>query len=362
MDFKTYFEIPNNITYVNTPGNGLLPIAHHQWRREREECFFDPKGDLRDQQVAFNKQVKVEFGQLFNCDINRLFLTPNFSFGFNTLLEGLNKSLKFLLIEDEYPSLNYPIVSRGFSCSFLPNSADVEEQIYHYVRDNDVDVLVLSLVNYINGLKIDLNFIKRLKKDYPKLLILGDATQYLGTEPFDFACSGFDAVGGSGYKWLMAGFGNGYMMISEQLSSILYAEANKLERPKEAMWAHKEILNIYFEPGHQDTLSHGTLGESVKFLNEIGLVNVKSYLDDLLRYAYRIFEDKGWLLPLVSQREIKSAVINLQVDPNIYPKLLDKGVKCFPRGTGIRIGLHIYNTKEDINRLVEIIESIDNEY
>lgn len=362
MDFKDYFEIPNSITYLNTPGNGLMPREHYNWRRKRETDFFSPADNLRDQQTAFINEVKTDFGKLFCCAKDRLFLVPNFSFGYNTLIEGLDKEFTFLLLEEDYPSLNYPVISRGFEHHILPISTQLEDNIYQYILTNKPDVFVLSVVNYINGLAIDLSFIKRLKKEFPTLIIIGDATQYLGTEPFEFDYSGFDALGGSGYKWLMSGFGNGYMMISESITSLLYNEAQRKDKPKEAMWGHKSLLDIYFEPGHQDTLSHGTLQQSVLFLQEIGLDKVKVYLDELVHYAYRIFIDKNWLLPFIADREIKSGLINLQVDPSWYPYLLDSGIKCFPRGTGIRIGIHLYNTKEDINRLVEILERKENEY
>lgn len=362
MDFKSYFEIPSSITYLNTPGNGLLPKSSHLWRRTRDIEFFDVSTDFRDQQPAFQKMVKNNFSKLFNCSADRLFLLPNFSFGYNTLLEGIDKSLKFALIEEDYPSLNYPVISRGFDYSIIPVSVDLEEQIYQHIVEKATDVLVLSIVNYIHGLKIDSEFIKKLKNDFPDLLIIADATQYLGTESFDFENSGFDAVGGSGYKWMMAGFGNGYMMISEQMKSILYTQARTKEMPKEAMWQHKSLWDIYFEPGHQDTLSHGTLNESVLFFQKVDLHQVKNYLNGLSDHAYRIFEERNWLLPFISGRSSRSTLINLQINPAFYPLLLERGIKCFPRGTGIRIGIHIYNTKEDINRLVEVVEDIRNEF
>ncbi|MCI0922184.1 aminotransferase class V-fold PLP-dependent enzyme [Sphingobacterium rhinopitheci] len=362
MDFKDYFDIPNGITYLNTPGNGLLPITSHVWRSGWENDFFDPEGDLRDQQSTFIKAVKEDFASLFHCATDRLYLVPSFSFGYNTLLEGLDKRCKFLLLADEYPSLNYPVISRGFAHHILAISPQIEDDIYLHILSHKPDVLALSIVNYINGLQINLDFIKRLKSEFPNLLIIGDATQYLGSEPFYFDNSGFDALGGSGYKWLMSGFGNGYMMISEKMSELLYKDAKGKDRPPEAMWSHKTILDIYFEPGHQDTLSHGTLQQAVLFLQKIGLNNVKSYLDDLVNYAYRIFGDRNWLLPLIADRKERSALINLQIDPAWYPYLLANGIKCFPRGTGIRIGIHLYNTIEDINRLVEVIERKENEY
>lgn len=357
MDFKSYFEIPSNITYLNTAGNGILPKSHHAWRRNWERDFFDLKGDLRDQQSIFIKGIKEEFSSLFGCLVERLFLVPNFSFGYNTLLDGLDKSLRFVLLEEDYPSLNYPVISRGFEHVVLPVSEGLEDDIYQYIKINNADVLALSVVNYITGFQVSLDFIKKLRNDFPDLLILADATQYLGIEPFDFEKSGFDAVGGSGYKWMMAGFGNGYMMLSERLKNCLYVDAQQKEKPTVLMWSHKSILDIYFEPGHQDTLSQGTLGQSVAFFKKVGLANIQSYLKELKEYAYSVFADRNWLLPSIVNREDKSTLINLQIDTAIYPFLLEQGIKCFPRGTGIRIGLHLYNTKEDIDRLVDVINS-----
>lgn len=362
MDYSSYFDIPSTITYLNTPGNGLMPRTHYAWRGTRDSIFFDPKSDLRDQQNAFMRDVGFRFASLFGCPLTRLFLIPNFSFGFNTLLAGLPKTLKFAMLADDYPSLNYPVISRGFDFALISVTDKVEENIYEYVQAHKPDVLLLSIVNYINGLKIDLSFIRKLKEDFPSLLIIADATQFLGTAPFDFDSAGFDAVGGSGYKWMMAGFGNGYMMISERLAALLYSEAHQVPRPAETMWAHKSILNIYFEPGHQDTLSHGTLAASVDFMKQVGLDNINEHLQTLMGYGYTVFEKRGWLLPIIAARQERSSLINLQIDPQLYPLLSQAGIKCFPRGTGVRIGLHLYNTKEDINRLVDVIDTVENEF
>lgn len=361
MDYKSYFEIPDHLTYINTAGNGLMPTSHHSWRRNRELAFFDPYGDLRDQQAAFMLSVKEGLGRLFNCPVGQIYAVPNFSFGYNTVLEGLPKDTHFLLIDDEYPSLNYPIKSRGFSYSAIETSSNLEERILAEVRNQQPDALVLSIVNYINGLKIDLNLFKQLRAEFPDLLLIADATQFMGTEPFDFLNSGFDVVAGSGYKWMMAGFGNGYVMLSARMKDLLFQDAQQKERPSEAMWSSKSILDTFFEPGHQDTLSHGTLLESVKFLEYIGLSNIQEHLSELKEYAVKQFLDRDLLLPLIANRKVKSTLFNIQIDPKHYPQLLSSGIKCFPRGSGIRIALHLYNTYADVDQFINIVDKIKND-
>ena len=49
------------------------------------------------------------------------------------------------------------------------------------------------------------------------MLIIADATQFCGTAPFNFNESAIDILGGSGYKWLLGGYGNGYILFKDQL-------------------------------------------------------------------------------------------------------------------------------------------------
>lgn len=356
MDYKSFFDIPDDVIYLNTAGNGLLPRQHIAWRQQRELEFFDPRSALRDQQPEFIRSTKVAACQLFNCPLENTYAIPNFSFGFNTLLNGLPSNFKYLLLVDDYPSVYYPVISRQLMHRTVTPDAHLEERIESMVRSERPDVLVLSVVDYITGLKVDLDFIKQLKEQFPDLLIVGDATQYLGTEPFDFSTSGFDAVGASGYKWLLAGFGNGLLFLSNSMKENLYVEAQAGVRPKEAMWANKSILDTFFEPGHRDTLSHGTLGQSMLFFENLGLANIQRHLQGLASYAYEKLTERNFLLPEISQRTVRSTLINVQVDPGMYPLLLQEGIQCFPRGSGLRIALHLYNDHKDIDRFLTIID------
>jgi selenocysteine lyase/cysteine desulfurase len=133
-------------------------------------------------------------------------------------------------------------------------------------------------------------------------------------------------------------------------------QAQQGTRPKEAMWANKAILDTFFEPGHQDTLSHGTLKQSFTFLEELGLDHIRQQLQRVSQYTYEGLDHRGLLLPIIGKRKVRSPLINIQTTPELYPQLLAEGIKCFPRGTGIRIGIHLYNDEGDIDKLFKIID------
>lgn len=355
-DFSQHFDIDHNVTYLNTPGNGLLPRSVKEWRANFERTFYDSGSMQRDRQGDFMDLVKDQVAKFFDSPVENTFLTPNFSFAFTSLINQLPADFSYLLLEDEYPSLAYPLTARRLQCLSVSVNSKIEDEILQAVERHRPDVFVLSLVQYISGLKIDLNFLKQLKSQYPSLIILADGTQFLGTAAFSFRNSGIDALAASGYKWLLSGFGNGFLLLSEELRDRLEADLSDIPAPVAPMWKGKTTLNTLFEPGHQDNIAHGTLRESLRFLHSIGLDNIEQHLRLVSEQAYTMLADRGLLLPYIRERQTRSPLINIQVDTSIYPRLLEQGIMCYPRGNGIRIGIHLYNTISDIEKLVELIE------
>ena len=119
------------------------------------------------------------------------------------------------LIQEEYPSLVKAFEEGDFNIHKIPMQPEIEVAIEKRLAKGDIDILALSIVQYASGLFIDIEFLKDLKERYPNLIIVGDGTQFLGAHHFNFDTSPFDVVAASGYKWLLAGFGNGVLLISE---------------------------------------------------------------------------------------------------------------------------------------------------
>ena len=130
------------------------------------------------------------------------------------------------------------------------------------------------MVQYTNGLLVDFDFLSDLKQKYPRLSIIGDATQYIGTDVFNFNDSPFDAIVCSGYKWLLAGFGNGFVALSD----IFLAKNNSSSQ----QFAEK----VY--AGHFNILGAASLVFALERLKEndfIKLVETNRSLSNELRNA-----------------------------------------------------------------------------
>ena len=74
MNFKEYFNLPENVIYLNTPGNGLIPKESLAWRKKWEEEFFEINSLLRDKQPEFIQNVKSTVSDFFGAKTENTFL------------------------------------------------------------------------------------------------------------------------------------------------------------------------------------------------------------------------------------------------------------------------------------------------
>ena len=201
-------------------------------------------------------------------------------------------------------------------------------------------MLVLSIVQYINGTLIDLEFIKKIKSLFPNLLIIADGTQYCGTKEFDFNNSKIDILISSGYKWLLGGYGNGFIILRNNLI-------------KDFLNNNKISLNQILEPGHHDTLNFGSLLFSLKKISDYGLSNIEKSINELSFYDK--LKTKKLLDTKILKRNNHSNIFNIKGDKRLYKNLLDNKVICSQRGNGIRISINFYNTKSEIDYFLSFV-------
>ena len=127
--YKSYFDIPAGISYLSTPGSGLLPTHIKQWRRNRDEEFFETNTDLREKQGELLTETRNTISRIFGAKIENTFLSSNFSTAFNTVLDGIPQGAKILVLNEDYPSILFPIAARQFEVHSLQVTANLEENL-----------------------------------------------------------------------------------------------------------------------------------------------------------------------------------------------------------------------------------------
>ena len=360
LPYRSHFPGLSPGIYANTPACGLISRRVTEWRRQQDQYFLEGGGRVfGDQQEVLNQTRTTLRKYLGVANEKALALVPNFSWGLNALLSGLQGPTEVLVLENEYPSLLWPFEERGYTVHTVGKSVDTEEQITDLLKNSSIGVLAISLVQWLDGFHINLNWLKQIKSLYPELLVVADGTQFCGIGEFDFDSSGIDILGSSGYKWMLGGYGNGFFCFKDQiLDQIRLSQLGFGSVRGDAERRLAVGLAECLEPGHIDALSAGTLGEAVAEMQEWGREVLSQQNDRLQKKVAECFEGLGLLDEWVFRRPQQGMIFSFPYTDERWVSL-SKGteVYCAQRAGRIRVGFHFYNTEEEVESIAARLRS-----
>ncbi|NND88725.1 MAG: aminotransferase class V-fold PLP-dependent enzyme [Flavobacteriaceae bacterium] len=350
-DLRSEFPALAHQTYLNNAATGLLSKSLAAWRKQHDLDFLEQGADYM-QRKEMIEQTRRSVAQMWGAREMETSLIPNFSYAINLVWGGIPKGQKVLMLEEDYPSVRWPVETRDFDVCYAKIDENLETNIQEAIEKHHPDILIFSIVQWQSGIKIDLEFLKEMKAYHPSLLIIADGTQYLGTEAFDFRTSPIDVLAASGYKWLMAGFGNGLLLVKEEAQERIYPEVIGFNS---AVGFDSQNINTTFnrrfEPGHLDSFNFGSLNHAMKQISDIGIDQITEQLQFLSAYAKELFLKKNVLSSSIANRQQHSTIFNIKGDQSLYNTLRENQIICSLRGGGIRVSCHYYNTYDDLERL-----------
>ncbi len=355
-NLRKAFPVLRQYTYLNNASCGLLSEKVFEYRQDHDLDLLISGSIFRDQQGKILEEVRETVGKFFNCAPNRVGLVHNFSSGFNTLLEGVDKSSKILLLKEDYPSINWAVNSRGFKVSYVQIDENLEHNIEEALEKNKPDLFCFSIIQYENGIKLSIPFLKKMKEKFPDTLFVADGTQFIGTEKFDFDTSKFDVVIASGYKWMNAGYGNAIMLFQEDVPKKIDPKSYGFNSLQGKYKAHEGNFLGKFEPGHQDTLNFGSVMAAIKFIDSIGIDLIEERIKLLSKKAKEELEKLGLLEDMVVKRVQHSSIFNIGGDAELLKFLYSKNIICSLKNLGVRVSFHYFNTEEEIDLLVKALK------
>lgn len=305
--------------------------------------------------------VRALIAQLVGSRPGNVAFTQNTSTGLSIGANGISwrPGDNVVLSEREFPSNYYPWMNlepRGVSLRRVPAPAghatvdDIAAAI-----DERTRVVALSAVQYSNGHRYDLRAIGQLCRERGVLFVV-DGTQAVGALAIDAEQCGIDLLAVSSHKWMLGPAGIGFVHVSDRgLDQIRpdivgwlsvrepFAFDYQLDMPRTA---------DRYEPGTENVIGTLGLGAAVSLFLERGTRQVEQ---DVLSLTDELCER---LLAggheIISPRGTTSSGIVIFRDPNmpaedLHARLVAAGIKCAPRGGGVRFSPHCYNNTDDVD-------------
>lgn len=342
---REHYPILANCLYFNTAYTAPLSLELVQWQQEDDAAYLN-QGDHYKLHIEkrYLDEARTALATFAGADKATTFITGNFSSAFQNFLMHIPRDYSILLLEDEYPSLTGIVEDMGFNSTVLPLSSTIETQLWEHLQEHSYAVFALSAIQYTSGLYFDRAWLTKIKKAFPEMLLLVDGTQFLGAELFSFNQSPFDAIFGSTYKWLLAGYGTGYAIIKPDLL-------------KQLGLSPKKIAASY-DRGQVSVKAVGSLNFSLNQIMQADFPSLIKHKKQLSAKLFTALKQRKLLSSSIAERAEHSSIFNLQLREETYQALLANGVRCIKRGNGVRIAVHYYNTTEDVEALLSLLDEL----
>lgn len=255
----------------------------------------------------------------------------------------LSPGSRVLCPEGEFTSVTFPFLTRSdlsLNVEFVPL-----EQLASAI-DPGTDLVAFSAAQSSDGRVADLAAIRDAASANGTLTLV-DATQAVGWLPLD--ATDFDFVVTGTYKWLLSPRGTAFMTVRPNLLERvlpLYAGWYAGDSPWDSIYGMPlrlapDARRLDLSPGWLAWV--GTV-PALQLVEEIGIDTIHAHN---LGLANSLLEQLG-------KAPTESAIVSLDLGEAFDPGRL-RDLRVAFRSGRLRVGFHLYNTDNDVARLVEAI-------
>lgn len=342
---------------------------------DRIKEYMDERSGLKvmnyESFVKWNFGAKEKLAKLLGTSTNRLSWVDNVANGISLIAQGLDWKTgdRIILNDIEFPSNVYPFLNlkkHGVEVDFaksrngIVDIEDIEKLITPKTK-----IISISMVQFLSGYKADLDEIGKLCKQ-KGIIFCVDAIQAVGAVKIDLKKSQIDFLTGGTQKWLMSSQGLSYFYVTEELQ-------NKIEQ-KNVGWTSVEdswnFLNYdltlrsnaeRFQTGTLNAFGIAIFDAALNIFKQLRIENCELRILENTNYFIQRLVDIGIepLLKNISNKHLAGIVtFKHEKSKEIFSELEKRKIYCAVREGMIRLSPHFYNTKDEIDRVVNELKSI----
>jgi cysteine desulfurase/selenocysteine lyase len=365
----------DDVVYLNAAGQAPMPRVSIQAVQVALEWKKFPHNLTDQQELDLSKRVRTSIANLIGAQPEEIALTTGASAGLIALAYGLDwkRGDEILTAHREFP-MQYttwkPMEAReGVNLKLIaPSGRWIAAEDFIDALTLRTRLVSVSMVRFDDGSMLDTSKLGAACHAQGTLLAL-DVSQCCGAIPMDVRQLGADLITSSGYKWLLGPYGSGFFWGKSELMASF--------QPVPFYWQGIAGLNHFGELIFEDpkaaigargwdaseTASYFNLAgwdASLHFLHDVGVETVAAHNQKLIAHLYESLPQNQFVRtsPLGAGRRGPYACFaahTLDLTQDIYARLKKEKVIASLREGNIRVSTHLYNTVQDIDKLVRVI-------
>jgi cysteine desulfurase/selenocysteine lyase len=358
-DIRKEFPVTEDSTYLNSAAAGPLSRSTMAAATEYYQQMMND-GDIHwDEWLEKREDVRRKVARFINAEPDEVGLTTNTSSGMNVIIDALETHGEVISCDLEFPVSTLPWMNRRIPVHLVKSIAGgVIIGDIRGAMNVRTGIICMSHVQYSSGFRIDLEELGNAKRGHALVV---NAAQSAGVFEIDVKRMKIDALSATGHKWMLSGYGSGFVYLSRELQ--------ERSKPRAIGWLSVE--DPYGDRNNEIHLRHDAaaraelgcphfaglfaLGASVDRIATLGMENIEKRALELNRVLTGRLIEAGWqvLSPIVDDRMRSAETLVAADDPaGLVAKLAEQKIVVTKKPQGIRIATHFFNNEEDVERLI----------
>jgi selenocysteine lyase/cysteine desulfurase len=359
------FPILERLVYVNSCSQGALSDAV---RASYEDYLrdWDEEGAPWEYWVGRVEAARAGFAGLIGALPDEVAVTTSLSAGVSALFSGLRfegERTTIVVSDFEFPTVGqiaHAQELRGRRVVHVPEAGDTTIPLEHFdaAIDERTALVAVTHVCYRNGSRIDLDGVIRLAHERGALVLV-DAYQAAGAIPLDVRALDADFLAAGTVKYLLGSAGLAF----------LYCRSDLVERirPTSTGWfADEDIFRMdihdyspsptarRFEFGTPPIPSIYAGLAGLELVQEIGIAETEEHVRSLTALLIDGVDDLGGrvVTPRDPERRGPLVAVASTDEHALVAALGAEGVVTSSRDGNLRVSLHGYNSREDVEAVL----------
>ncbi len=303
----------------------------------------------------------------------RVFFVRSTTQGLGVVATGLDLGPgdNVVLVQHEFPANLrpwLPLRRRGVEVRMVPQrEGRVLPADLAAATDANTAVISISFVQFLSGFRADLAAVAELARANDALCVV-DAIQGLGAFPLPVESLGVDFVSADAHKWMLGPEGVGLGYCSERAQERIVPALQgwlAVERPFDFFDLDQPLKRsaARFEEGAYNLAGLRGMLASLRLLLSVGAGKAGKRILELTDHLCAGLARIGWVVCSPRDHDAeKSGVVLCEppaaagLDPAaLVAGLQSEGCVVAQRGSGLRVSPHIYNTRQELDELLELL-------
>lgn len=367
------FDIPDEVTYLNCATMGPLPLSAIKAGKTGLARKAQPWNITSADFFKDTASLRPKLAKLINADTNGIAFVPSVSYAMATAAKNIKLACgqSIVTMADQFPSNVYvwrDLAARSGASLETIGKPDGNMSLSDAMLDAigpNTGLVACSQVLWTDGTRLDLKAISDKCRDTGAALVL-DLTQSCGAMDFDVAKIKPDFMVSAGYKWMFGPYATGFMYVAPSRRTGAPLEHNWITRKGSTDFTQLTNYTDEFELGAQrfDVGERSNFAllpameAAVDLLLEWHVPRIEATLSANNKYLAEQLGALGLTCSDEAERgpHYLGPCLPDRTPDDLTEKLKSEQIHVSKRGTTLRITPHLYNTKDDSERLLDALK------